>query len=230
VALLIKTLNTDIPDQIRRCQAERAAGIKGERPTVFASLLDSDLPGDEKMVDRLAHEALAVLGAGTETTTWTLAVITYHVLRQPAILARLTRELRDAAAMVHDDPHSSRAPRSWTALEKLPYLGAVIHEGLRLSYGVSTRTARVATHEDLVYHGTWTPPGRAAPVAVEHVVPRGWPVGMSTAVSHHDEQTWPDSHAFVPERWLHEDASRKKDLEQSLLSFSKGSRACIGMK
>jgi hypothetical protein len=33
---------------------------------------------------------------------------------------------------------------SWVELEKIPYLKGVIMEGLRLSYGVSGRTPRIA--------------------------------------------------------------------------------------
>lgn len=223
MALLIKTLQTDIPNQVRSSKADQDAGIVRERPTVFGSLLDSDMPAHEKSLVRLTDEASAVLGAGTETTSWTLGVITFHLLDQPALLRRLAEEVRAAVP----DP---KALPSWTTLEKLPFLGAVLHEGLRLSYGVSARTARVPTEEDLVYRGSWTPPGKTAPVDVAYVLPRGYAVGMSSSISHHDESVWPDSHAFRPDRWLDENMERRKELERCLLSFSKGSRGCLGMQ
>ncbi|KAK8029629.1 hypothetical protein PG993_010920 [Apiospora rasikravindrae] len=224
MALLIKTIQTDIPNLIQRTKADRKAGIVRKRQTVFAELLESSLPAHEKSMRRIADEAAAVLAAGTETTSWTLSVITYHLLDKPEILAKLTEELRGAVA----DPKQLPV---WTALEQLPYLGAVLQEGLRLSYGVSARTARVATQEDLVYRGEWTPPGCGeTPVRLEYVIPRGYAVGMSSAISHHDESVWPDSHAFVPERWLDDKMQRRKELERCQLAFSKGSRACIGMQ
>ncbi|KAI1847118.1 hypothetical protein JX266_006993 [Neoarthrinium moseri] len=222
MALLIKTLQTDIPNQVKSSKADQNAGIIRERPTVFGSLLESDMPAHEKSLARLTDEASAVLGAGTETTSWTLSVITYHLLTQPKLLEKLTAELRS----VVDDP--LKLP-TWTTLEKLPYLGAVIQEGLRLSYGVSARTSRVPTEEDLLYRGQWTPVGSKAPVDVEYVIPRGYAIGMSSSISHHDESVWPDSHSFIPERWLDEQMQRKKELERCMLSFSKGSRACLGM-
>jgi cytochrome P450 len=199
------------------------AGIVHERATVFGSLLESDMPQHEKSLVRLTDEASAVLGAGTETTSWTLSVITYHLLTQPDTLARLTKELQT----VVDDPKS--LPQ-WTALEKLPYLGAVIFEGLRLSYGVSARTSRVPTEESLFYRGEWTPKGRKAPVGVEYVIPQGYAIGMSSVITHHDESVFPDSHSFIPDRWLDDNMQRRKELERCMLSFSKGSRACLGMK
>ncbi|KAH8671569.1 cytochrome P450 [Xylariales sp. PMI_506] len=222
MALLIKTLQTDIPNQVRSSKADQAAGIIRDRQTVFGSLLDSDMPTREKSLVRLTDEASAVLGAGTETTSWTLSVITYHLLTKPEIRAKLARELNAAVP----DP---RSLPTWTTLEKLPYLGAVLQEGLRLSYGVSARTSRVPTEENLLYRGEWTPPGAKAPVGVEYVIPQGYAIGMSSAITHHDESIFPDSHAFIPERWLDDNMERKKDLERYMLSFSKGSRACLGM-
>lgn len=106
--------------------------------------------------------------------------------------------------------------------EKLPYLGAVVKEGLRLSYGVSARTARIATEEDLVYRGEWNKKD------VEYIIPRGYAVGMSTVITHHDENIFPDSYRFLPERWL--DEQSKKEAERGLMSFSKGSRRCLASK
>lgn len=106
----------------------------------------------------------------------------------------------------------------------MPYLGAVVSEGLRLSYGVAARTARTATEEDLVYRGEWDKR------PVEYVIPRGYAVGMSAVMTHHDETVFPDSHAFAPERWIDEDNQRRKEVERGMMAFSKGSRACLAMK
>ncbi|KAI1403068.1 cytochrome P450 [Hypoxylon fuscum] len=221
-ALLVRTLTTDIPNHIKKTEIDMDAGIIHERPTVFGELLNSDLPSQEKVIPRLASEAASVLGGGTETSSWTLSVITYHLLKQPKIFSKLTAELSTAV----DDP---RSLPPWTALEQLPYLGAIIQEGLRLSYGVSGRTARVAPEEDLVYRGEWRPEDDEERKVVEYVIPRGFAVGMSAALVHHDETLFPDSHTFIPERWLDENMQRKKELERYLLSFSKGSRVCLGM-
>jgi len=47
---------------------------------------------------------------------------------------------------------------------------------------------------------------------------------------HHNEDVYPDSHAFLPERWLDAQGQRRTNLDRGLLSFSKGSRQCLGMK
>lgn len=99
----------------------------------------------------------------------------------------------------------------------------MIKEGLRLSYGVSSRTARIATGEDLVYRGEWEKKD------VEHIIPRGYAVGMSTVITHHREEYFPDSYRFLPERWLDEAGQPIKD-ERGLMPFSKGSRKCLAQK
>ncbi|KAH7303811.1 cytochrome P450 [Stachybotrys elegans] len=210
-ALMIRTLQIDIPSRVRKTKADIDANIVHHRPTVFVDLLQSELDESEKGVDRLTFEAVAVLGAGTETTSWALAVITYYLLSQPDTFAKLEAELKQAV----EDP---RHLPSWTTLEQLPYLGAVIQEGLRLSYGVSSRTARVPTEEDLVYSGEFN----KKPVHL--VLPRGYAIGMSAAISHHDEVAFPNSFAFIPERWL----DNRLKTERSMIAFSKGSRGCLG--
>ncbi|KDN67898.1 putative cytochrome P450 [Colletotrichum sublineola] len=216
IALFVRTLKIDMPNKVKSTKADLNAGIRRERPTVFGSLLESELESNEKGSTRLADEAAAVVGAGTETTSWALAVITYHLLTKPELLAKLQDELKT----VVDDP--KHLP-SWTSLESLPYLGAVLQEGLRLSYGVSARTARVPTEESLVYRGEF----HKKPV--EYVVPRGYAIGMSAVITHHDEGVFPDSYEFIPERWLDENNQRRKDVEKGMLAFSKGSRSCLGM-
>lgn len=216
-ALMVRTLQIDLPEKMRKAKADIDAGIKYDRPTVFGTILESDLVSLEKEPQRLADEAAGVIGAGTETTSWAMSVITYHLLTKPVLLAKLRHELQS----VIEDPKQLPA---WTELEDLPYLGAVIQEGLRLSYGVSARTARVPTEENLVFRGEWNKR------SVEYIIPQGYAVGMSAAITHHDEKAFPNSYDFIPERWLDDNNKRRKDVERSMLAFSKGSRSCLGMK
>lgn len=128
--------------------------------------------------------------------------MTYHILANPEIFTTLTQELKEAI------PDSQHLPH-WATLEKLPYLSSVVLEGLRLSYGASGRSARIATEEDLVYRGKWQEK------SIQHVIPRGYAIGMSAFVSHHDESLFPESHKFQPDRWL--DLQRRKELDRGFL-------------
>ena len=177
--------------------------------TLFHALLRSDtLPASDKTLKRLRDEALIVVGAGTVTTSWALSVSTYHLLASPRILSKLKAELQ--ASLPSDQLHVP-LPQ----LERLPYLTAIIQEGLRLSYGVSSRLQRYSPDKDLVFNAK---DGRS------WVIPAGTPVGMTSVLLHHDETIFPDSHAFVPERWLD-----NPKLGKYLVAFSKGSRQCLGI-
>ncbi|KAF3396164.1 Trichodiene oxygenase [Penicillium rolfsii] len=210
---MLKEMNETMPARVRNAKKEHAAGVKHDHPSIFTALLDSSLSEQEKTDLRLGGEGFTMIGAGTETTAWTLSVVTVYLLTQPETLARLTKELQDADAL--------NLP--WFALEKLPYLNAVVTEALRLSYGVSTRLPRIAPNENLFYHGEFQ--GRK----VEYAIPPGTPMGMSTVINHHNEDVFPDSHKFKPERWLDIEEHERRRMENSLTSFSRGSRQCLGM-
>lgn len=124
-------------------------------PTIFHDIMVSKLPEREKKLDRLCQEGRTFIVAGTETTAWCLSVICFHLLQDQAKLQRLTDELKEANATTS------------TELEQLPYLSAVIQEGLRLSYGVSHRLPRIAPDETMIFVAgdkTWRiPPGASSP-------------------------------------------------------------------
>ncbi|KAF4913756.1 Cytochrome P450 monooxygenase sdnE [Colletotrichum fructicola] len=90
---------------------------------------------------------------------------------------------------------------------------SVIREGLRLSYGVTTRLPRIA-HQDIQYG--------------EHVIPAGTPVSETPYFVLMHPTIFPEPQTFKPERWL-EAERRGKRLDKYLVSFGKGSRQCLGM-
>jgi len=174
-------------------------------PTIFHSILSSSLSASQKTVPRLSQEAQVVVGAGTTTTAWTLTIAIYYLLSNPTILRTLKSEL---ATLPDTTPLST--------LEALPYLTGVIQESLRLSYGVSHRLQRISPNEIMTFIDRST--GKT------WVIPRGTPVGMTSLHIHHDESIFTDSYAFLPERWI-----ENPRLDKYLITFSKGSRKCVGV-
>lgn len=85
------------------------------------------MPPSEMHVERLTQEAQVLIGAGNITTARALEILTYYILANNQIRIRLQEELREPMA-----GYPKEIP-SWTQLEKLPYLSAVIKEGLRLA-------------------------------------------------------------------------------------------------
>ena len=99
-----------------------------------------------------------------------------------------------------------------------------------MALGVSIRLPRVAPEETLFYKGVFIGPNDDVERTVEHVIPPGSAIGMSSALIHRNETIFPDAGKFKPERWLNEKGEKRKDLDGYLLSFSKGSRQCLGIK
>lgn len=193
----------------RIASGEDQAYKQSSHPTIFHEVLQSDLPPQEKALRRLGDEAQTIIGAGLETTAWALSTACFHIINQPRVYARLRDELCKALP----DPS---APTDWLQLEKLPYLGACIREGIRLSYGVSARNPRVP--DKPIMYKDW-------------VIPAGTPVSMTIIDVHHDEGLYPDSHSFVPERWLdNPKASNGSPLDRYFVAFGKGARSCLGIK
>jgi len=181
-----------------------------QHPTIFHELLESNLPPHEKSIDRLGDEAQLMIGAGLETTAWTLTTISFHLINNPSILHKLRSELEAAIPDLTARPDSR-------FLEKLPYLSACIQEGIRLSYGVSSRNPRISPDKTTRYK--------------DFEIPAGTPVSMTIVDVHHDENIYPNSRAFIPERWLgNPETGNGASLNRYFVAFGKGARSCLGVK
>ncbi|EEQ29552.1 cytochrome P450 [Microsporum canis CBS 113480] len=172
--------------------------------TMIYTIVHSDLPPADKTFDRIFEELATVTGAGFETTSNTLRLILYHLYTNNTILERLREEITIAS--------DGSGPIPLKKLEQLPYLTAILQEGLRLSPGVSTRAARI-TDKDLFYM-SWR-------------IPTGTPVGMTTILMHTDEKLYPDPMRFNPDRWMN--SATKGTITSTFAPFSRGTRMCIGM-
>lgn len=84
-------------------------------PTVFQSILSSQLPDEEKRRDRLAQDGFIIIVAGSDTISKILTSATFHILDNKSALLRLQQELREAIP----DPKVDVDSRY---LEKLPWL------------------------------------------------------------------------------------------------------------
>jgi len=93
--------------------------------SIFRHIVSSDMPDSERSIERLSREAMVLFGAGTATTARTMGFMCFYLLSNPHMNERLENELKDIMA---DFPENLP---SWSDLEKLPYLQAVIKEGLR---------------------------------------------------------------------------------------------------
>ncbi|TVY86569.1 Cytochrome P450 monooxygenase [Lachnellula willkommii] len=179
-------------------------------PTVFHDILSSNLPPHELSAKRLSQEAVSLVGAGTETTAWSMTIGTCHILDNPHVL----RKLKDELTKAMPDPNQ---PLSIAELEQLPYLDAVVKEILRIAFGGVERLPRINRADTWVY-GKW-------------VIPPGTPVGMDQYHMHSNKQIFPEPSVFKPERWLGNPRGPDgtKLLTYYLTTFAKGTRMCKGL-
>ena len=106
-----------------------------------------------------------------------------HLLSSPRVVGKLRAELKAAI------PDVSR-PISIREIEQLPYLSAVITEGLRLAMGTSQRQTRISPHEVMTFNDgkkQWhIPPG----------VSNDLPLPMPTFIQSNQISRYPSA-------WLH---------------------------
>ena len=181
--------------------------VSTDRKSIFETILASNLPEEEKSVDRLRQEAQTVLAGGFISTSKILTGATFHILDNPPIHVRLMDELKNAI------PNPANPP-PLAELEHLPYLSAVILEALLMNPAVSYRQQRICLEKDIRYK--------------EWIIPAGTPAGMTTFMLHQDPSIFPDPYTFNSERWLPLE-TKGKSLEKHLFSWSRGSRNCLGI-
>lgn len=191
-----------------------SADSKNANNTIFHAVLQSDLPDYAKTTIRLEHEAQTVIGGGVVTTAWSLTQSVFYILSSPDIHAKLMAELREAVPDI-----SAPDAFAYEKLERLPYLGGCVREGVRMSYGISGRNPRVL-HEPIVYN--------------EYTIPAGTAISMNVGDVVFDGGIFDDAKRFKPERWIGVDgppkAANGSSLESYFVNFGKGPRMCLGIK
>jgi cytochrome P450 len=148
------------------------------------------------------------ISAGSETTANTLTGWTYFVCRDPAILAKVTDEVRTAVA----SPEEIR----WETVRELPYLNATLEEALRLFSPAPSNQPRVI------------PPGGAVVAGCR--LPEGITVSVAPFAGVLAPENFADAEDFVLERWLSNDAADGRyasDKRAASQPFGTGPRSCI---
>ena len=157
------------------------------------------------------------INAGSDTIASTLRAILYHLLKNPGSLSKLVEELTSAA---QEGIISSPCP-TWTETQQhLPYLCAVIKEGVRMNPALSLPLERVVPNDGLTLKhedGTQT-----------YFPPRTI-IGINPWVFHRCPHVFgPDAETWNPSRWLSEEEKETKSMEHGILSFGAGKRSCLG--
>ncbi|KAK4210842.1 cytochrome protein [Rhypophila decipiens] len=183
-----------------RAKVERRLATKSGRKDLMSNLLSKVESGEIDKEEMTAHASTLVI-AGGETVATFLAAATFYLLKDRAVWDTLCREVRGRFTNYQEI--------NAAAAQQLPYLQAVINEGLRIYPPGSQGFPRVSPGTDI--DGHW--------------VPKGTEVYTSAYTVTHDEQYFPDPYKFDPERWLDPESKSVKEASQP---FSLGPRGCLG--
>ena len=146
------------------------------------------------------------LAAGIDTTGDGLCFLMHHLSLPRADCARIQRRLHEELAqhLAAGDPH---------ALDDLPYLDAVVKEGLRVWSPIPMSFPRVVPTGGRVVDGV--------------ALPAGTIVSCQPFTMHRlDTGVFPDPEEFVPERWLEPEGATERN--QYFFAFAAGGRGGIG--
>ena len=203
------------------CQSRFHNAIDDPRLTRTHSLLrhlcdseaatDESGPGlDKKTIDLqyIAAEVLDNINAAEATVAVTATYLVWRLTESPhwqrrirGELSRLPVQKDGALAFAHIDHH-------------VPSLEACLREVYRLHPASSGRAERVVPPGGRVMSGFYLP---------ENTI-----VTASVKALHHDENVYPDSNLFAPERWLEIDEQAWKLRDAQLIPFGHGARICLG--
>jgi cytochrome P450 len=184
----------------RRAGGREGAGL--DRGDLLSTLLQVQDEDGTRMSDRqLRDETITLFLAGHETTANTLSWTWWLLAQNPAVEKRFHEEL--------DGVLGGRAPTA-EDLPKLPYLGHVLTESLRL-YPTAWGMARLAAEEHEI---------------AGYPVHTGYGVAFAQWVVHRDARWFDAPLEFRPERW--ENSLAKQLPRFAYFPFGGGPRQCIG--
>ncbi|KAE9370978.1 cytochrome P450 monooxygenase-like protein [Stipitochalara longipes BDJ] len=164
---------------------------------------------DEKGMTReeIIKTSGLLIVAGSETSATLLSGAMFYLLKNPATLSRLLTEIRTSFPDINQ--------MSMQKLAQLPYLNAVLQEGLRMYPPVPGSLTRRMLPGGSIMNG--------------YFIPEKTIVGVNHYSAYHSESNFTDPDSFIPERWLEPREERfVGDKRNVLQPFHVGPRNCIG--
>ncbi|KFX93706.1 hypothetical protein O988_06652 [Pseudogymnoascus sp. VKM F-3808] len=183
-----------------RKQVEKRLGSKTARKDFLTNLVEKVRSREVDKEEMTAHVSTLAI-AGGETVSTFLAGTTFFLLKNLPSLQKLVDEIRGEFNS-YEEIDAQKA-------QKLPYLQAVINEGLRMYPPGSQGFPRISPGFEL--HGRFIPPGT-------EVYTSAWAVT-------HDSKYFKDPMDFKPERWIDPES---QDVKEASQPFSLGPRGCLG--
>ncbi|MCJ1311384.1 hypothetical protein MMC25_005055 [Agyrium rufum] len=155
-------------------------------------------------------ETIAVIVAGSDTTATAIRATILHLMTSPSVYSTLVAEIQEG---IRNGSVSS--PIKSTEASEMPYLQAVIKEGLRIHPPITGLLAKVVNPGGEVIKGRFVPGG----TWIGHC-----PWGIERNAVFGD-----DVDVFRPERWLEAPEEQRRLMERTMeLVFGAGRWGCLG--
>ncbi|KAL9026816.1 MAG: hypothetical protein Q9196_004572, partial [Gyalolechia fulgens] len=185
----------------------RRIETKTNRPDFMTYILGNN-EGEAKMGrDEIDATGAFLILAGSETSATTCSASTYFFLKNPSVYKRLQAEIRNA--------FPSMSEITTPAVNKLPYLHAVITEALRMHPAAAVSVPRIVDRPGVVVSG--------------HEIPVGTRCGIPQKTMFRSPSNFVEPNTYCPERWLPEaDSKYDADRKEAHEPFMVGPRNCIG--
>ncbi|KAM7192326.1 Cytochrome P450 [Naviculisporaceae sp. PSN 640] len=199
---------------VKQIVAERFGPEKKVARDMLGSFIAHGLTQEEA-----ESEVIMQIMAGSDTTATAIRATILHVVTNPRVLRKIHEELEDKGYTA-TSPSPDRIISSSESAERLPYMQAVIKEGLRIHPPVPALTSKEVPPEGDTWKGVF--------------LPGGTKVGSCGLGVMRNREVWGDDAAeFRPERWLEvverEEWDKLREMEQTLdLVFSSGRWQCLG--
>ena len=192
-------------DKYTRDRVDRRLKREPEHADLWSKILEKgEEDGGLSLGEHQSNASLFMI-AGTETTATALSGTTYHLLKNPDQLQKLTEEVRTAFSDFDDITLED--------LARLKYLQAVLQEGLRMYPPVPIALPRKTPKEGTMVCGEF--------------VPGDVSIGAIHYATYRMAEHFKDPYGFHPERWL-DDPEFKDDHLDAVEPFSVGPRNCLG--
>jgi cytochrome P450 len=164
----------------------------------------------------LVAESLLQILAGADTTATAIRATVLHIITHPSVYVALQAEIDQC---VREGRISSQVIKESEA-HSMPYLQAVIKEGLRIWPPATGQVGKVV-------------PAQGDEVEVDGrkvFIPGGTTIGYCAWGIHRNKEVFgEDAEVFRPERWLIGDGERLKRMQKTLdLVFGYGKYQCLG--
>jgi cytochrome P450 len=177
--------------------------VKEQPKDLLGALMSArDAETGERLSEyQIRSHLMTFMFGGHETVAVGLAWTWWLLSKHPEVLRKLEAEI--------DQKLNGERP-TFENTRELEYLTRVINESLRIRPPVWLMS-RMPTNDDVIagYH-----------------IPAGSQMLISSYVSHHHPEFWPNPEGFDPERWLPEEVAKRP--KNAWFPFSGGPHQCIG--